>query len=499
MAKRKKTTAKAVEPAGAETTPPQPSRAPSPQRPGSGREDAPSSGPSEPALTPSRSEVAGDFLQFVANLRANAGEAMRFVEDKVALRLAAPATARAETRFRTRAERLAQGFRDRKAEFQSLDARCLQDDPCRPFITALGSSGLPRILDIVDEEISDIATRAAAPISDEDREGLLLDAAALFRNLTALLDLADVIMREAKAIRDASGASVEHQSALSQELAGKILESEQEAQRFYEVFSSRPPSIERSADQTVLGWLSHVLEEYERFRDGGDKFAAVLRKFTDEDRDAAEKAGHDSLVSFLREKERVLVRFAARRNVSISVMHILINHVIHRLSLNERGLNAADEVIRQLNAIAGGLDEQRQRFEQLATIATADRLAEEAATESDLPEWNTIVRSRPGDGSRLSGLNLLVAAFCVETGSSGPTFGHATKNELAERLDELFPHEGPFAAPWIDRHVKEAVRRKIAIQLPAGTNRRLPHVFRLSAAAIRKYGPDLPDTRRRQG
>ncbi len=491
MAKRKKTTARAVKPAGAETPPPQPSRAPTPQRPGSGRGGAPSSGPSEHALTPSRSEVAGDFLKFVANLRANAGEAMRFVEDKVALRLAAPATARAETRFRTRAERLAQGFRDRKAEFQSLDARCLQGDPCRLFITALGSEGLPRILDIVDEEMSDIATRAAAPISDEDREELLLDAAALFRNLTALLDLADVIMREAKEIRDASDASVEHRSALPQELVGRVLESEQEAQQFYEVFGSRPPSIERSANQTVLGWLSHVREEYERFRDGGDKFAAVLNKFTDDDRDAAEKAGHDRLVSFLREKERVLVRFTARRNVSISVMHILINHVINRLSLNERGLDAVDEVIRQLNAIAGGLDEQRQRFEQLTTIATADRLAEEAATESDLPEWNAIVRSRPGDGSGLSSLNLLVAAFCEETESGDRTFGTATKNELAERLMDFFPHHGPFTASWIGRHLAEAISRKIVIKLPGGADRRLPHVFRLSAAATRKYGPEL--------
>ena len=495
MTKRKKTPARAVEPAGTETTPPQPSRAPTPRRPGRGRGGAPSSGPSEHALTPSRSEVAGDFLQFVAKLRANAGEAMRFVEDKVALRLAAPATARAETRFRTRAERLAQGFRDRKAEFQSLDALCLQDDPCRPLITALRSGGLPRMLDSAADEMADIATRASSPLSDQDREDLLHNAAAFVRNLTALLDLADVITKEAKAIRDDPAAGLESRPTLPQELVGKILESEQAAQRFYEVFTSHPPSIEHSANETILGWLSHVRDEYKQLRNGADEFAVVLRKFTVADHGAAERAGHDSLVNFLREKERVLTRFTARRNVSVSLLQIAIDHVIYRLSLNERGLDAADGVIRQLNWIAGGIDEQRQRFEQLATIATADRLAEEAVTESDLPEWNAIVCSRLGDGSGLSGLNLLVAAFCEEPGSGAPAFGNATKNELAERLMDLSPDEGPVSASWVDRHLKEAIRRKIAIQLPGGANRRLPHVFRLSAAAARKYGPDLSSDR----
>ena len=69
-------------------------------------------------------------------------------------------------------------------------------------------------------------------------------------------------------------------------------------------------------------------------------------------------------------KPAVVCRPAPRINAFVS---------IRRLSLNERGLDSADSVIRQLNGIAGGLDEQRQRFEQLATIATADRLAEEWA------------------------------------------------------------------------------------------------------------------------
>lgn len=493
MIKRRKKTARAV-------NPPRKQRArsrSSPQRLRGRSDRASSGGQSEHAVTPSRSEVVGDLLQFVANLRADAGEAMRFVEDKVSLRLAAPSTAHAETRFRTRAERLAQAFRDRKAEFQSLDARCRHDDPCRPLITVLGSGGLPRTLDIVEEEMAGIATRAATPLSDEDREELLLDAAALVRILTALIDIADVIAREAKAIRDDSVVSLEGRPTLPQSLVGKILESEQAAQRFCDVLSSHPPLIERSTNETTLGWLSRVREEYQRLRDGTDEFAGALRKFSDADRDAAERAGHNSLLSFLREKERVLTRLTARRNVSVALFQIAIDHVIHRLSLSERGIDAADRVVMQISGIAAGLDQQRRIFEHQVADATAERLSEEAAVESDLPEWDAIAQARPGDGSRLSGLNMLVAAFREENVSGDTAFSDATKRELAERLDELFPHEGPFAASWVDRHLKEAVRLKVAIPLPAGASRRLPHVFRLSAAASRKYGPRLPADRRR--
>ncbi len=497
MAKQKKRTARAVEPEGAEAIPPRPSRAPSPPRQGVGREGAPPGEPSGHDLIPSQSEVFPDFLQFVEDLRANAGEAMRFVEDKVSLRLAAPSTAHAETRFRTRAERLAQAFRNRKAEFQSLDARCRHDDPCRPLITVLGSGGLPRTLDIVEEEMMGIATRAATPLSDEDREELLLDAAALVRILTALLDIADVIAREAKAIRDDPVVSLEGRPTLPQELVGKILESEQAAQRFCDVLNSHPPLIERSTNETTLGWLSRVREEYKRLRDGTDEFAGALRKFSDADRDAAERAGHNSLLSFLREKERVLTRSTARRNVSVSLFQIAIDRVIHRLSLSERGIDAADRVVMQLSGIAAGLAELRRVSELESIRATADRLAEEAAVESDLPEWDVIVQSRPKDGSQLSGLDMLVAAFREEAGGGDATFGEATKDELAERLVELFPHHGPFAESWVNRHLNEAIRRKIAIRLPVEKNRCLPHVFRLTAAAIRKYGPHLPADRRR--
>ena len=411
------------------------------------------------------------------------------MDDKVVRRLASPATARAETRIRTRAQRLAAGLRDRQTEFRSLDARCRNDDPCRPLITTLSSGGLLGTLESVAEEVEDLATRAVSPLSEEDREALRHNTAALVRNLSALLDLADVIAKEARAIRDDSGVGVERRPSLPQELVGKILESEQAAQRFYEVFSSHPVSIERSANETTVGWLSHVREEYKRLRDGADQFADVLGKFTDADRDAAERAGHESLVRFLREKERVITRLTARRNVSISLMQLAIDHGIHRLSLSERGIDAADSASVQLRAIAAGLDQQRRVCEHLAADATAERLSEEAAVESDLPQWDAIVQSRPGDGSRLSGLNMLVAAFREENVSGHAAFGDATKSELAERLDELFPHEGPFAASWVDRHLKEAVRLKVAISLPSGASRRLPHVFRLSGAAIRKYAP----------
>jgi hypothetical protein len=353
------------------------------------------------------------------------------------------------------------------------------------------------MLDIAADEMAGIASRASSPLSDEDREALLHNAAAFVRNLTALLDLADVIAKEAKAIRDDPAMGVESRPTLPRELVGKILESEQAAQRFYEAFHSHQPLIERSANETILGWLSHVRDEYKRLRKGADEFAVVLGNFTVADHEAAERAGHDSLVKFLREKERVLTRFTARRNVSVSLIQIAIDHVIHRLSLNERGIDAADRVAMQLRGIAAGLAELRRASELETIRATADRLAEEAAVESDLPEWDVIVQSRPKDGSQLSGLDMLVTAFREETGGGDATFGEATQNEMAERLGELFPHKSPFAASWVDRHLKEAVRRKIAIRLPAEKGRGHSYVFRLSAAAIRKYGPRLPVDRGR--
>lgn len=446
------------------------------------------------AAAPPCSEIAKDLLRFASTLRSNAGEALRFVEDKVQKRLAAPATPRAQTRFVTRAGQLSQQFRDRRADFSLLNGRCLPADPCRPLIDDLDGGGLPRLIAAVAQELADLRSRAMSPLTEEYREQLLHAAHALQRNLTALLDLADTITKAAKEIRDAPVEAGRSGPVLPPLLQSLVEEAEQAASLFFEFLSTRPPSLERSSDETIVGFLSRLLEEKKRLRDETDKFVTVLRKFADGNRASAEAAGHTHLLQFLRDREQIVNRVAARRNTSISITTAAIGNVVRRLSLDETGLNAVDGIVRQLDGIQARLEEQRKLCERWADDAVDERLAEEAASEADLPEWSAIVNAREGDGSKLAGLDMLVAAFREEVGDDGLVFGPATKKETQERLNDLFHAQRPFSDSWVDRRLKDAVGYGIVVSIPRpeGQSRRLPHIFRLSAAAIRKYGPHLP-------
>jgi len=448
------------------------------------------------AAAPPRSEITKDLLRFASTLRSNAGDAMKFAEDKVQKRLKAPATPRAQTRFVTRADQLSQQFGERNADFSRLNGRCLPADPCRPLIDDLDGGGLPRLIATVAEELAALRSRAMSPLTQEDREQLSHDADLLLRNLTALFDLADTITKAAKEIRDAPVEAGRSRPVLPPSLQNLVEEAEQAASLFYESLATEAPALEQASDETIVGFLYRLLEEKERLRDETDKFVAVLQKCADGNRASAEAAGHTHLLQFLREREQILSHVAARRNTSIRITTAAIGNVVRRLSLDETGLNAVDGIVRQLNGIQARLEEQRKLCERWADNVVDERLAEEAASEADLPEWSAIVNAREGDGSKLAGLDMLVAAFREENVSGHTAFGDVTKSELAERLDELFPDDGPFAASWVDRHLKEAVRLKVAISLPAGASRRLPHVFRLSVAAIRKYAPRLRVTRR---
>jgi len=75
-----------------------------------------------------------------------------------------------------------------------------------------------------------------------------------------------------------------------------------------------------------------------------------------------------------------------------------------------------------------------------------------------------------------------------------PSFVPATKNDLKERLDHLFPAERRFSDSWVDRRLKDAIACRIVVKLPRadGQSRRVPDIFQLSDAAVRKYGRHLP-------
>ncbi len=72
--------------------------------------------------------------------------------------------------------------------------------------------------------------------------------------------------------------------------------------------------------------------------------------------------------------------------------------------------------------------------------------------------------------------------------------GNATKNELKERLDRLFSEDRPFSNSWVDRRLNVAVAHGTVMRRarPKVQSRRLPNVFRLSAAAFRKYRSHSP-------
>lgn len=455
----------------------------------------------EPADTPAgppRSDVIKDLLRFASALQSNAGEALRFVKEKVQKRLAGAATIRTETRFLTRAGKLSLEFRDRDHDFWSLNAHCLPSDPCRPLIDDLDGGGLPRLINTVAEEMAALRSRAVSPLTEENRDVLSDDVHILQSHLTTLLDLADYITKAAKDIRDTPIDVSRAHPALPPALQGLIEEAELRAEQFYEFLANHGPSLERCDNETLVAFLLRLKEEKVRLRNEIDVFIAVLKKFTDQSHESAEAAGHTLLLNFLRERERVLNRLTARRNTSIAITDAAIGSVARRLSLNDCGIDAVHGIIWQLNGIQALLDEQRELLAGMSTDATDERLAEEAASEADLPEWSDIVSAKRGDGSRLAGLDRLIDAFFDESDEAAASFANATKQDLKAELDHIFPAEQPFSDSWVDRHLKSAIYHKIVFLVPPRdrASRRLPDVFRLSAAAIRKYGPHVRDGRR---
>ena len=135
----------------------------------------------------------------------------------------------------------------------------------------------------------------------------------------------------------------------------------------------------------------------------------------------------------------------------------------------------------------------------MAIDATDQRLAEEAVSEDDLPEWIKIVNSKQGDGSGLAGLDRIVNAFLDESDEGEVSSVNATKQELKANLDIASAAGQPVSDSWVNRHLKSAIDHKIVFMLPRGegASRRFPDVFRLTAAAERKYGPHLPPNCRR--
>jgi hypothetical protein len=224
-------------------------------------------------------------------------------------------------------------------------------------------------------------------------------------------------------------------------------------------------------------------------------FAAILRRFTDSHREVAEQRGHEELLRFLDLKEDVLRRMAARRRVGVELLRGLIDEVRHRLSYDDESEanEAVHRIIPALAAYESCFQRQRDVCEHLVRQAAGERAAANAS-ESDLPDWDAIVNARAGDSSGLAELGKLITAFRDGGDDGAPSFVPATKNDLKERLDHLFPAERRFSDSWVDRRLKDAIACRIVVKLPRadGQSRRVPDIFQLSDAAVRKYGRHLP-------
>lgn len=435
------------------------------------------------------SEIARDFLRFTEELRSNAGEALRFVEDRVKRRLSAPATKHAETRHMNRAESLSRELLSRAMDFAEIDSRCSPSDPCRTLIDDLNGGGLRGLITTVVSGLNRLRSHASHPLNEEERELLSHDVNAVQRNLTYLMDLADEFAKMAKTLlRGVSSEVGQIHAVLPSPIEDLVSEAEQAGSRFYEFLAEHSPSFSTCSQETLIGFLSRIRAENERIGGETDAFTAVLAKFTDETCLSIEAAGHLSLSEVLRDRERILNKVSARRSVRANITTLMIRDVISRLSLRDDELDAASKIVFLLERIQERLEKQCSCYERAALDAADARLAEGAASPDDLPDWVEIRHALEGDGSGLAGLDLLIMAILVERD------GDATKNELKERLDHLSPEGRSFSISWVDRRLKVAVAHGIVVRRARqkGQSRRLPDVFRLSAAAIRKYRPHSP-------
>jgi len=75
----------------------------------------------------------------------------------------------------------------------------------------------------------------------------------------------------------------------------------------------------------------------------------------------------------------------------------------------------------------------------------------------DLPEWEDIVAAKPGDGSGLDGLDMLIEAIMPQPNASSAF----TKKDLKKRLNCLFPENAPFSDETVDDLLQRAIMHNI--------------------------------------
>ena len=425
------------------------------------------------------SKGAADVLAFAQGLRDLAAEAEQFYGDVVERRLKALRTRNRETRFRNHIQALADGLRDRQTEFrrlvrengtggESLSSTVLRD---------LETKGFAEYLDTLANAVQLLASRARGGISKADRVNMQEEIRAVVRMLAGLNAIADEIERRVKAIRNEEQQESLNQPPLPQSIEDALRRSESAARAFIEKLASQPVDFEKHAIDSTLRWLSAAEAERKRLMGAADAFAAVLTKFTDEHLEEAEQAGHTEARKLIAEILQVVKTVRARRNISQQLLQSVIQAFQATLSLDDDALEAAGQLLYMLNELETRLAEagivvtrQQERAEQHARLRQPPK--------KPLPEWTELDREGHDE------LRLLVVAF-VRLLDEQPN-GMFTKVRLERQLQNLRPR-GTDWASWLDRKLKKAMGLGIVLQPEPDKNKRVPHLFGFSIAALRKY------------
>ncbi len=449
------------------------------------------SGPARRRRNAQRSEIADDLLTFAENLRANATEAVRFVEDKLAKRLGWGTKKNAETRFFSRATHTSRDFSQRRQDFDALDARCRATDACRPLIDDLAGGGLREAIEIVAVELSNIAARAGRPFNDADRDQLHNELQGAYRMLQVILEFAEWIEDEARILRGGSVPGrrrLPDSPPLPPEIQEPVLEAESAARQFMSELEAAPPELACGSQESTLAYLKRLGPEKSRLERESNKVTAIVKKFTDEQREAAERQGHSLFLQFLNDAERHVTRVAVRRAFSNATVCAVIDRLVSRLALTDEGSHSASRILVMAEDLKRHLQSDQHLLGLQAEQVTNERRANEV-TAGELPDWSEVIG--PGGDDAPSEQAMLLMAF-VEYDGDEPVFEVATKYELAARLGCIFPdrrRQQKAWLSWIDRHLPKLKKAKIvfAHDREEGSSRRLADCFEICPAAVRKY------------
>lgn len=445
------------------------------------------------------SEIAAELLAFAGRLKSNVKEALTFCDAEVEKRIGWGATKNAETHFFNRAKKTSQELRQRRPEFDEIDSRCKQADPCRPLLDDLAGSGLRETLDIVSADLEGIAARSRRPLTDADRDALLNELQGCRQLLIALHDAAEWIEDEATINRGGTvpgrtrTQAAAAQPPLPPEIEAAFQDAEKVAKEVIVELEQAAASLEPRNNESTLASLKRLGPSLNQIERTGKKVLRTEKLFTDRHRKIAEEQGHDRFLQFLETNERVSRRIASRRRLSTQLVKGVVERLIVRLSITDDSAFRADGLGKALDGCIGQLQSDQRKLEHRANDAANERAAN-AVTAEQLPAWGELGEQGEGDTRDLSKLQMFLKAFAVQRGKA-TVFGEATRKQLKERLGKVFAKKklGRLSDRQLEKLLEEAQLRKIVVKCPrpAKSSRTLGHEFELCAAAIKKYRGQL--------